>query len=234
MPYWLHYCFCGLLSTSALANPDNTFPLAAKPQSIVVADLFGDLKQQFENKAREVINRPTDSGASRAEQANLPVTQNSYPVQAEAAPPQAKQSKKMGGELGAGPALPPLPYIERDQEVDLSIGKWRLLQPYPLYANEGGGKVIKTLPKGLKVDGLSLAVHTLSYATAELKKPLTRQFSGHSFNQTTRQRELFTISLQRRDKIVYLSYLGEGECAVWVKGHTYVSGCFDDDDEMIK
>ena len=108
----------------------------------------------------------------------------------------------------------------------------------PLYAKEGGGAVMKTLPKGLNVDGLSLAVHTLSYAIAELKKPLTRQFSGDNFNQATQQRELFTIPLQRGDKIAYISYFGEGECRVWVKGRTYISGCFDggvdDDDELVR
>jgi hypothetical protein len=133
-------------------------------------------------------------------------------------------------------AMPKLPFIERDKEIDYFASKWRLLKPFPLYAKEGGGTVIDTLPKGLNVDGLSLAMHTLSYAVAELKSPLARQFSGDNFNQATQQREIFTIPLQRGDKIVYISYFGEGECRVWVKGRTYISGCFDggDDDELAR
>ena len=39
-------------------------------------------------------------------------------------------------------------------------------------------------------------------------------------HQATQQREIFTIPLQRGDKIAYISYFGEGECRVRVKSRT--------------
>lgn len=46
--------------------------------------------------------------------------------------------------------------------------------------------------------------------------------------------EVDALPLQRDDKIVYLSDPGEGECRVWVKGKTYNSACFGNDDELTK
>lgn len=225
LPLLASFLFVGLL-TPAVQADSASFSVALETQAIVVADLFGDIKQQLENKAREIISKPADTGDSRAEQTPPSVSQNSYPAQVEAAPPQARPSKKPDNKAAVGQALPPLPVIERDKEIDLYAGKWRLLKPFPLYAKEGGGAVIKTLQKGQNLDGLSLAVHTLAYGVAELKRPLTRQFSGDHFNQVTQQRELSVIPLQRGDKIAYISYFGEGECRVWVKGRTYISSCF--------
>lgn len=210
----------GLSSQAALVQAEvPVSPVAEKSQAIVVADLFGDLRQQLENKAREVVNKPADAGNSRAEQTSPPVPQNPYPDQIVASP-QTGKSKKSADGIGTGQVLPPLPFIERDQEIDYSAGKWHLLKSFPLYASEGGGVVKKILPKGMKIDGLSLAVHVLSYSVAELKKPYTLQ-SGYD-----------NLPLQRGDKIVELNYLGEGECRVWVKGKTYNSVCFGNDDEL--
>jgi len=146
----------GLSSQAGLVQAEvPVSPVAEKSQAIVVADLFGDLRQQLENKAREVVNKPADTGAG---QTTPQVSQNPYPAQAEAAPLQSGKSKKSADGVSTGQALPPLPFIERDQEIDYSAGKWHLLKSFPLYASEGGGVVIKTLPKGMKIDGLSLAV----------------------------------------------------------------------------
>ena len=146
----------GLSSQAGLVQAEvPVSPVAEKSQAIVVADLFGDLRQQLENKAREVVNKPADTGAG---QTTPQVSQNPYPAQAEAAPLQSGKSKKSADGVSTRQALPPLPFIERDQEIDYSAGKWHLLKSFPLYASEGGGVVIKTLPKGMKIDGLSLAV----------------------------------------------------------------------------
>jgi hypothetical protein len=202
----------------------NSIVMAGEPQPIIVADLFDDLQRRLEKNARDVINNSATSDTRRVEQpvADQPISPKQSPGQVETTPPHTVQSKAPSKEAAIGQALPPLPFIERDKEGDFYAGKWRILKPFPLYAKEGGGTIIKTLPKGMKIDGLSLAVHTLSYAVAELKKPLTCQFD----NFTNQGRETFKIPLQRGDKIAYLSDFGEGECRVWVKGRVYLSNCF--------
>lgn len=91
---------------------DATLPLAPKSQAIVVADLFGDLRQQLENKAREVVKGAVAS--EPAPESNTPVEQpeNQYPVQAVSA-----KSKAMQAEKSTNRQMPSIPLGD-------FLGKW--------------------------------------------------------------------------------------------------------------
>lgn len=128
--------------------------------------------------------------------------------------------------LVAGQALPALPFIERDKEIDYFKGEWRLKKPFPLYANEGDKLPIKTLPARTKLVGLSLATHTLSYEVVEIGKPRTIKVWDFT---PQGQRKSFNIRLQLGDKIAVLSYFGEGECRTWFKGRVYIAECLQAD-----
>lgn len=214
-----------MLITAAALICAFTAPIAraAEPQPIIVADLFGDLQRTLEKSARDVVN---NSGGTRHEEqpaADQPVLSSKYPEQTVPTTSQAKKEKKQTKGAGAGQSLPALPFIERDKEIDLSAGKWRLKRPHPLYAKEGDAIPIKTLPAGTKLDGLSLAVHTLSYEVVEIRKPRTIELWSDKF--TKQGRETFRMALQKGDKIATLSYYGEGECRMWFKGRVYIGVC---------
>lgn len=89
----------GLSSLAGLVQaevPANSFPVAGKVQAIVVADLFGDLKQQLSNKARELVNSSTISEPSPGNQstADQSVPSSQSPEQAMPKSTKAKKAKK--------------------------------------------------------------------------------------------------------------------------------------------
>lgn len=196
---------------------------ASEPRPIIVADLVGDLQRALEKSARDAVNN--SGGTRRVEQpvANQPAPSNQQSEKTTSTLPQTSKAKKQVKGAGSGHALPDLPFIERDKSHDLNTGKWRLKRPYPLYAKEGDTTPIKTLAAGTKLEGLSIAAHTLSYEVVEIGNPRTIQLGTDKF--TKQGRETVSIPLQRGDKIVTLSYQGEGECRMWLKGRVYVGDC---------
>lgn len=163
---------------------------------------------------------PGAATAGRAADPMPKVTQQASPEKATMA------ISKTAPVLVAGQALPALPFIERDKEFDYFKGEWRLKKSFPLYANEGDKVPVKTLPARTKLEGLSIATHTLSYEVVEIGTPRTIK----AWNFTPRgQRKSFNIRLQRGDKIAVLSYFGEGECRTWFKGRVYIAECLQAD-----
>lgn len=85
--------------------PGATLPLAEKSQAIVVADLFGDLRQQLENKAREVVKGSAASEPPPGNQIPAEQPASQYPTRAVSAESKAKQTERATNS-GHVPSMP--------------------------------------------------------------------------------------------------------------------------------
>ena len=99
----------GLLSQAALVQAEvPVFPIAEKSQAIVVADLFGDLRQQLENKAREVVKSSTAAESSPGNQISAEQPTSQYPAPVMPANSKAKKAGKAANEADASPLTNPM------------------------------------------------------------------------------------------------------------------------------
>jgi hypothetical protein len=102
-----------LVQAEVYADP---FPITEKAQVIVVADFFGDLKQQLNNKARELVNGSVPPDQSPANQAptEQPVPTSEYPEQAKPTNTKAKKATKANS-------------VESTSSLTLDdwLGRWR-------------------------------------------------------------------------------------------------------------
>lgn len=109
-----HVYLAMLVTAAALICVFTTsFARATEPQSIIVADIFGDLQQRLEKGARDVINNSAASDTRRLEQsaADQTVPPSQYPEQAMPTTTQPKKEKKLAKGAGAS-QVPSLPFVE--------------------------------------------------------------------------------------------------------------------------
>ena len=120
------------------------------------------------------------------------------------------------------PLLPALPFVEKDKEIDVFKGRWRLRKDHPVYRREGDMQSSTGhLKAGSVVDALSIATHTLSYGVCEVKA--RRQEDFWDFEAAGKAD--YSVTVEQGDWIAFVSYFGEGECRIWFKGRTYISMC---------
>ena len=120
------------------------------------------------------------------------------------------------------PLLPALPFVERDNQIDVFKGRWRLRKDHPVYRREGDMKSITGhLKAGSVVDALSIATRTLSYGVCEVQARRQKDF----WDFETAGKVDYPGAVEQGDWIAIVSYFGEGECRIWFKGRTYISMC---------
>jgi hypothetical protein len=118
--------------------------------------------------------------------------------------------------------LPALPFVERDNQIDVFKGRWRLRKDHPVYRREGDMKSTKAhLKAGSVVNALSIATRTLSYSVCEVKARRQEDF----WDFETAGKADYSLTVEQGDRIAIVSYFGEGECRIWFKGRTYISMC---------
>lgn len=120
--------------------------------------------------------------------------------------------------------LPSLPFMDFSDQVDLVIGAWTLRQMHHLYGSiENDAKSIARLPQGTPVEAKRIGIRTLNYQVYVLKKSITYDL----WNGIRQGRQEVNVLLKKGDRVAVLSYYGEGECRVWVKGAAYIAACPD-------
>lgn len=128
--------------------------------------------------------------------------------------------------LSGAAVLPPVPFIDYGPQVDLVTGKWKLRHPHTLLSFIGDSpRVVTQLQEGEAVIADWIAIRTLRYLIHVVSEPSVAKF----WNNVTEHGLMATVdndvSLHRGDRVVILSYYGEGECRVWFKGKVYVADC---------
>ena len=122
--------------------------------------------------------------------------------------------------------LPPMPFIDYGYQVDLVTGEWRLKRGHTLFAEIADKpRAIETLNAGETVVADQIAIRTFNYEIYEVNEPTVEKFWNHVTEQGVLKIVDTQVALKKGDRIVVLSYFGEGECRVWFKGKTYVAVC---------
>lgn len=117
--------------------------------------------------------------------------------------------------------LPPIPYTDFGTQVDLVTGEWVLRKPQVLYSSMDSTKPIARLARGARVQARKIAIRSLGYRVYRLTKSTPYEL----WNFGVHGRIAVNSVLAKGDRIAVLSYFGEGECRVWVKGDAYVAEC---------
>lgn len=122
--------------------------------------------------------------------------------------------------------FPPMPFIDYGYQVDLVTGDWHLRRVHTLFADIGDQpRAIGTLNTGETVMADQIAIRTFNYEIYEVSEPMVGKFWNHVTQQGVLEIVDTPVALKKGDRIVVLSYFGEGECRVWFKGKTYVAEC---------
>ena len=118
--------------------------------------------------------------------------------------------------------LPPIPFVDFGTQVDLITGEWILRQPQVLYDSmDSEAKPIARLARGARVQARRIGIRSLGYRVYRLTKSMPYEL----WNFGPQGRKAVNDLLVKGDRFAVLSYFGEGECRVWVRGDAYVAVC---------
>lgn len=139
-----------------------------------------------------------------------------------------KLLQEQRGAVSAAPAanLPPLPFLDFSYQVDLVAGKWTLRKAHELLKRVSlQPTVIAMVPEGSTVEATKVGILTRSYTVYKAKKAL--DYEIWNWNDKASKYDERRVSLKQGELVAVLSYFGEGECRVWVRGAAHIGFCPD-------